>query len=352
MRRRARLPTNAALTDGKSPDLVWSMSLGWRKSTARSGSCFATCSIGLSAAQPAFYSATRQETVGPPGTLIREEPMSFPGGAAYRILYRSTGLNNEAIAVSGGVVAPPGPPPPGGRPIVAWAHPTTGVVSRCAPSLARVFFGSVQGLRAMLARGYVMAATDYPGLGTSEVHPYLVGESEAQAGPQVPCARQEKFRAPGPGTGLRCGVIPRVGRPRSSPVWKLHDTRPGAQPRRGGCGGPRDGGEPQAEPAIDRLANLCIERWFDVLTRRGPTQALKKSFLRVDNLAEREPWRRLLEENSPAPLPSDIPVFLAQGSADRREPLRHRSVSRAPLSKRKQGQFCPPARGGSRPCRS
>jgi len=73
---------------------------------------------------------------------------------------------------------------------------------------------------------------------------------------------------------------------------------------------------PQAEPVIDRLVNLCIERWFDVLTRQGPTQALKRSFLRVDNLTEREPWRRLLEENSPAPLPSDIPVFLAQGSAD------------------------------------
>ena len=49
---------------------------------------------------------------------------------------------------------------------MAWAHPTTGIVSRCAPSLARVFFASVQGLREMLARGYVVAATDYPGLGT------------------------------------------------------------------------------------------------------------------------------------------------------------------------------------------
>jgi acetyl esterase/lipase len=44
--------------------------------------------------------------------------------------------------------------------------------------------------------------------------------------------------------------------------------------------------------------------------------ALKRSFLRVDNLAERKPWRRRLEENSPGPLPSEIPVFLAQGSAD------------------------------------
>jgi acetyl esterase/lipase len=33
----------------------------------------------------------------------------------------------------------------------------------------------------MLARGYVVTATDYPGLGTPEVHPYLVGRSEARA---------------------------------------------------------------------------------------------------------------------------------------------------------------------------
>jgi acetyl esterase/lipase len=53
-----------------------------------------------------------------------------------------------------------------------------------------------------------------------------------------------------------------------------------------------------------------------MFTRRGPTQALEKSFLRVDNLADQQPWRHLLEENSPGPLPADIPVFLAQGSAD------------------------------------
>ncbi|HEX9168571.1 MAG TPA: hypothetical protein VF886_06530 [Roseiarcus sp.] len=72
---------------------------------------------------------------------------------------------------------------------------------------------------------------------------------------------------------------------------------------------------PQAEPVIDRLANLCVEQ-FDILTRRGPTEALEKSFLRIDNLSEQEPWRRLFDENSQRPLPQHIPVLLAQGSAD------------------------------------
>ena len=33
----------------------------------------------------------------------------------------------------------------------------------------------------MVERGYAVAATDYPGLGTPGPHPYLVGVSEARA---------------------------------------------------------------------------------------------------------------------------------------------------------------------------
>jgi Protein of unknown function (DUF2380)/Secretory lipase len=119
----------------------------------------------------------------PPGSLISVTAMSGApeGASAYRILYTSTGLSGEPVPVSGVIIVPAGAIPPGGRPIVAWAHPTTGIVSRCAPSLARVFFASVQGLGAMLERGYIVAATDYPGLGTPEVHPYLVGISEGRA---------------------------------------------------------------------------------------------------------------------------------------------------------------------------
>ena len=118
-----------------------------------------------------------------PGTLLDYQPLpnAPDGAAAYRVLYRWTGLKGEPIVVSGAIIVPAGPAPPGGRPIVAWAHPTTGVVDKCAPSLARVLYRSIQGLQDMLARGYVVAATDYPGLGTPGVHPYLVGDSEGHA---------------------------------------------------------------------------------------------------------------------------------------------------------------------------
>ena len=138
---------------------------------------------GRAAAQGAFYRAGPADLAGAPGTLISSEPMPFSPAAAeaYRILYRSTGLNGEPIAVSGVVVIPPGPPPSGGRPIVAWAHPTTGVVPHCAPSLALFVYQQMMGLRRMIERGIVVVATDYPGLGTAGPHPYLVGVSEGRA---------------------------------------------------------------------------------------------------------------------------------------------------------------------------
>ncbi len=115
---------------------------------------------GHASAQTPFYQASAADIAGPPGTLIRSEPMLFaPAGAqAFRVLYRSTGLHGEPIAVSGVVVIPPGPPPPGGRPIVAWAHPTTGVVPHCAPSLAIFVFQQMMGLRPMVERGVVVVA--------------------------------------------------------------------------------------------------------------------------------------------------------------------------------------------------
>src|SRR5580692_12878134 len=79
-------------------------------------------------AQSAFYSSNSIDLSSySNGGLIRSEPLNgAPDNAvAYRVLYRSEGLQGEPIAVSGVVIIPAGPPPPNGRPIVAWAHPTT-----------------------------------------------------------------------------------------------------------------------------------------------------------------------------------------------------------------------------------
>src|SRR6201992_2697036 len=123
--------------------------------------------------------------------------------ATYRVVYRSTGLDGRPIFVSGVVIVPQGAAPPGGRPIVAWAHPTSGIVPRCAPSLAIFLFEQIQGLRSFVRDGYVVAATDYPGLGTAGPHPYLVGISEGRAVlDSVRVARS----MPGAGGGLAFAV--------------------------------------------------------------------------------------------------------------------------------------------------
>src|SRR5690606_29525644 len=61
------------------------------------------------------------------------------------------------------------------------AHPTSGVVETCAPSLMPDIAVLIWGLPDILAKGYVVVATDYPGLGTPGIHPYLIGESEGRA---------------------------------------------------------------------------------------------------------------------------------------------------------------------------
>src|SRR5689334_13281754 len=134
----------------------------------------------------ALYDVQPGEASGRPGSIIRVWPLegggpSGAGATAFRILYRSTGLSGEPIAVSGAIFIPPGPAPAGGRDVIAWAHPTSGVVEACAPSLMPDLAGTIWGLSEMLARGYVVVATDYPGLGTPGIHPYLIGVSEGRA---------------------------------------------------------------------------------------------------------------------------------------------------------------------------
>src|SRR5436305_7906337 len=98
----------------------------------------------------------------------------------YRILYKSTGFDGRPAAVSGLVVVPEGAPPRGGRRVIAFTHGTVGVASGCAPSLQTADISQVlEGLGSFIAQGYVVAATDYAGLGTPGPNPYLVGRVEA-----------------------------------------------------------------------------------------------------------------------------------------------------------------------------
>jgi acetyl esterase/lipase len=304
-------------------------------------------------AQTAFYRARPSETAGQPGTLIRQELMDGAplGATTYRVLYRSTGLDDQPILVSGVVIVPPGEPPPGGRPIVAWAHPTSGVVPRCAPSLAIFLFQQIQGLRSFVRDGYVVAATDYPGLGTVGPHPYLVGISEARA---VIDSVRIAAQLPGAGGGKRfvvwghsqgghaalfTGLIAKTYAPEldllgvaaAAPATDLVTLMNDDIDSVGGKNitamtlwswqrvfnaNMDKVVDPRAIPAINQLAKECIEGPFDILTRQRTEQPLQKYFLTTKHPSDVEPWHTLLAKNSPGTLPPELPVFLAQGTAD------------------------------------
>lgn len=299
-----------------------------------------------------FYDATPEEIAGPPGSVIRYEkmPMMPEGATAYRVLYRSTGLNGEPIAVSGAVIVP-NSAAEGERKVVAWAHPTTGVVPKCAPTLAVFLYQQIQGLRDMIDRGYVVAATDYPGLGTPGPHPYLVGVSEGRAVlDSVRAARAiseagagADFAVWGHSQGgqaaLYTGLLARdyapdlrlVGVAAAAPATELAVLLQDDLNTSGGnnltamtlwswaqvFGAPIDQvADPSAMGAVDALSNECIESIGDLIARDISQRPLKKAFLTVPDLAAIEPWKGLLEQNTPGDLPPEIPVFLAQGQSD------------------------------------
>ena len=74
--------------------------------------------------------------------------------------------------------------------------------------------------------------------------------------------------------------------------------------------------DPAAMPVVDALAGECLESIYDFIVRRRTSKGLDTGFLRVADFAQAQPWASLLAQNTPGPLPSHIPVFLAQGSAD------------------------------------
>jgi len=132
----------------------------------------------------AFYQTPDPLSPAPPGSIIRSQQIAVPAGlpartTAFRILYHSESDTGSDIPESGIVVIPGRPPPAGGYRIVTWAHGTTGLADACAPSMDGV--DPIPYLSQLLTDGYVVAATDYQGLGTAGVHPYLVGQSEGQS---------------------------------------------------------------------------------------------------------------------------------------------------------------------------
>ena len=320
------------------------------------GMLAAIMSFGGGDAANALYDVSPGEIPGKPGSIIRVWPlegggpgMGGSGGEAFRILYRSTDPSGRPIPVSGAIYIPGGAAPAGGRNIIAWAHPTSGVMPPCAPSLMPDVGGMMWNLPNMISQGYIVVATDYPGLGTDGIHPYLIGESEARSVlDSVRAARElpntgasNRFAVWGHSQGGHAALytgevaaryapdLKLVGVAAAAPAtylvelfdadeatsqdlvamsvlsWTRLENIPVANVV-----------EPPAMPAFEATARDCIESVSEFEKIERDESPLKSGeFLKVDP-AKAEPWKGIMARNSPGQAPAGAPVFIAQGTAD------------------------------------
>jgi pimeloyl-ACP methyl ester carboxylesterase len=236
---------------------------------------------------------------------------------------------------------------------VSWAHPTTGVVDDCAPSTTPEVFALIPGLEAFLDAGYVVAATDYEGLGTAGVHPYLVGESEGRGVLDAARAARDLPEAGagdqlllwghsqgGQGSLFAGQLAPSyapdltlVATAAAAPAGELQallnddaDTPDGvvlgayavnAYLEIFGPDNPSMSASqvvtPEGEPAIDQIVPLCN---LNQEAQLAPIAAPLVGKFFVDDPGSVEPWQNLLNENTAGATTIDSPLFIAQGDAD------------------------------------
>jgi acetyl esterase/lipase len=287
-----------------------------------------------------------------PGTIFRVWPLEGgvrPGVKGYRILYRSTGLKDEPVAVTGAIIFP-AESAASKRDVVAWAHPTTGVASKCAPTLLPDLSGTIQGIDALTDKGYVVVATDYIGLGTRDHHPYLIGIPAARAVLDSVRAAQQlhdtgashRFAVWGHSQGGHAALFTGIHAKAYAPELELVGVAAAAPATdlsalfdadRNSSSGRSltamsvlswshvfgmplgDLVEASAERQFADLANDCIESISDFLKEDRDEKALARKFLKVDPV--RDPrLAAIMRENTPGPLPANTPVFIAQSDAD------------------------------------
>ncbi|MBG0562369.1 alpha/beta fold hydrolase [Actinoplanes aureus] len=120
-----------------------------------------------------------------PGFVLSSSAAALPAelsplATGRRVQYVSTNVNGGLITATGLVLTPKTGKQ---NKIVAWGHGTTGLADKCAPSTNQgVFWEEARiAVAELLSRGWTVAAPDYPGLGTPQPHPYLIGASEGRS---------------------------------------------------------------------------------------------------------------------------------------------------------------------------
>lgn len=142
--------------------------------------------------QPFYASVMKMAPEGKLGQVIKQEKIetSVKGAQAWKIAYISSDISGRKTISTGLVVAPVGQAPAGGRPVMTWAHGTTGSAQNCGPSqvldpaapLNEYFLVGgnswtdygIPAVEEFIKEGYVLVATDYQGLGGGGRHQYSI----------------------------------------------------------------------------------------------------------------------------------------------------------------------------------
>ena len=300
-----------------------------------------------------FYEAPDPLPDVPPGTLLRHEPLvdgvdELDGADAYRILYLTEDADGAPRIASGRLFVPRTPAPAGGRPVVSWAHPTTGMGDACAPSRTDNPVALMDWLPAMIDRGWVVVATDYAGLGTAGVESYLIAGAEVhdvvnavRAARDFPDAdASSTYAVFGHSQGGHASLWAGTLAPRYAPELDLVGVA-GAAPAApladlvGTLWDTDLGWLIGAEVAVSYPANYPDLDVRDVLSdaalgayerlaRRCLTVGGAESLIRQElgqrffdrNPLEVSAWAAAIEEQSAPPVASDIPVLVTQSVND------------------------------------
>ncbi len=287
------------------------------------------------------------------GELISAEPVvETPSGMqAWRVAYWTTNGGGKLIRVTGMVAAPREAIPPKPRDVLAWTHGTSGVATRCAPSLSPSFWTHSPGLDGV-RQGYVVVAPDYPGLGGEGVHPYLVGQD---AGRSVLDAVRAARSIAGAAAGARFAVwgesqgghaslwtgqiaktyapdLQLVGVAAAAPTTDLIQNLRMTPNKTAGAmitafigyswanhyGAPLSAlGGPQTQGIITRLAqNNCVEPGKKPrFSTMAGILTLQSRFKKMD-FGTIQPWARLARANSPTTTAFGVPLLIAQNPND------------------------------------
>ncbi len=285
------------------------------------------------------------------GTVVRMEklPVTVENGTGYRMLYVSQRPDGER-AVSGGMVfIPNSPAPAAGRPVVAWAHGTLGMGDACTPSRSTNPLQDTDNwLGEMLGLGWVVVSTDYVGMGTPGPNLYLVAQAEVsdvvnsvRAARTIPEAHAgNRFIAWGHSQGghsaLWTGHLAKELAPEltlvavaaAAPAAELNLIMGAQWPTPVGwvIGPEVEQSWPVVYPDLPldgvvtaagqsnsaRLANECIKAAaIEGLARTKFGQ----NYFAGDPIANAK-WAAAGNAQTPAPLPAELPVFIAQSTAD------------------------------------